>query len=295
VPRQFTRRYELIIQPVDGDTRRITDLRINFEITKSLISYPNLAKIIIYNANIDTRAALQRNGTRILLNAGYEGDTNLLFVGEIRNVYHYKAGPDRISLIYAGDGQRDWDNANINTTFSASITTREVIDTLLATFANLTVGPVEGVPDTASRLRGQTLSGKTSMVLDELARELGFNWSIQDEEVVISPVNSFLAGDESVLITADTGLLNVPVLTEVGVDVRVLLNHRLLPNRAFTIESTTQDSAQGNLFLRTRMRSEASGIYKVQEVKFVGNSRQGDWVANVRGLTPLQTQNQIIA
>ncbi len=49
VARQYKRVYDLTIIPEDGEARVIRDLRITFEITKSILSFPNLCKLIIYN------------------------------------------------------------------------------------------------------------------------------------------------------------------------------------------------------------------------------------------------------
>ncbi len=77
--RQYKRKYSLTIDDNSGSIRIIENLRIRFEITKSLISHPNIAKIEIFNANQDTLSALQKKFTKITFNAGYEGSVRLLF------------------------------------------------------------------------------------------------------------------------------------------------------------------------------------------------------------------------
>ena len=78
-------------------------------------------------------------------------------------------------------------------------------------------------------------------------------------------------------------MLGTPTVTEIGADVRTLLNPRLLPNRAFQIESINTDIQLGNLFFRDIKRTSAEGTYKIQEVKFSGDSRDGEWVSEVKG------------
>jgi len=281
--RQYKRVYELTIVPTSGETRIIDELRINFEITKSVLSFPNLARIQIYNPNKDTLAALQSKFTKIVLNAGYQGDSRLLFTGEIRNVFQMKIGVDRIATVYAGDGQRDWQNASFNKTFTESVTISAAIDEVLKTFKEVTVGALEGIPQIADKLRGQTLSGSSKDILDQFADEYGFNWSIQDGQVVTTPIEQPLTNAEAVLINAATGMIGSPTVTEIGADVTTLLNPRLLPNSAFKIESVNADIQLGNLFFRDVPRTNAEGTYKVQEVSFKGDSREGDWLSSVKG------------
>jgi len=283
VARQYKRAYDLTIIPQDGEARVIRDLRINFEITKSILSFPNLCRLNIYNPNEDTLAALQKKFTKIVINAGYEGDVRLLFKGEIRNVFQNRAGVDRLITIYAGDGERDWQNATFNKTFTENVTISSAIEEVLKSFEEVTVGVVNGLPQVADKLRGQTLSGSSKDILDQFADEYGFDWSIQDGEVIITPVESPLEGDEAVLVNAATGMIGSPTVTEIGADVTTLLNPRMLPNKAFKIESVNADIQLGNLFFRDIKRTTAEGTYKIQEVTFKGDSREGDWVSSVKG------------
>jgi len=283
VARQYKRVYDLTIVPTDGESRVIKELRVNFEITKSILSFPNLCKLIIYNPNEDTLSTLQKKYTKILLNAGYEGDLLLLFKGEIRNIYQSKNGTDRIITIYAGDGERDWQNSTFNKTFTENVTISNAIQEVLKSFEEVTIGVINGLPQVADKLRGQTLSGSSKDILDGFADEYGFDWSIQDGEVVITPTESPLEGDEAVLVNAATGMIGSPTVTEIGADVTTLLNPRMLPNRAFKIESVNADIQLGNLFFRNIKRTSAEGTYKIQEVSFKGDSREGEWTSMVKG------------
>ncbi len=281
--RQYKRKYDLTIISSEGEARVIRDLRINFEITKSELSFPNLAKIIIYNPNSDTIAALQKKFTKIVLNAGYENDIRLLFKGELRNVFQSKASRDRTITIYAGDGERDWQNATFNKTFTENISVNTAIQDILKTFKETTVGILEGLPSVADKLRGQTLSGSSKDILNQFASEYGFNWNIQDGEIFTTPIEQPLQDGEAVLVTAATGMIGSPIITEIGANVTTLLNPRLLPNRAFKIESVNVDVQMGNLFFRNVKKTTAEGIYKVQEVVFKGDSREGDWLSSAIG------------
>lgn len=281
--RQYKRTYSLTITPEEGNSRIITDLRIDFEITKSVISFPNLAKITIYNPNQETISLLQRRYTFISLNAGYENNSSLIFMGEIRNVFHSKPSVDRFVTIYAGDGERSWQNAMINRTLGQNITVTTAINTLLESFEGLSIGSVRGLPDVADRLRGQTLSGSSKNILDDFAREYGFDWSIQDNELIVNPVDSVLEDSTSILVSASTGMVGTPIITEIGADVTTLLNPDMLPNRSFTIESVSSETQLGNLFFRQVPRTSAEGVYKIIETTFKGDSREGDWLSLSKG------------
>jgi len=281
--RQYKRVYELTVIPPGGEARVIKGLRVNFEITKSILSFPNLARITLYNPNQDTLSALEEKYTRIVLNAGYEGDLRLLFKGDVRNVFQTKTGRDRLLTIYSGDGEKSWQNATFNKTLSESLSVSSAIEEVLKTFSDVNIGTLQGLPQVADKIRGQVLSGSSKDIMDNFAEEYGFSWSIQDGEIVITPEQEPLEGDEAVLITAATGMIGSPTVTEIGADVTTLLNPRLLPNRAFLIESLNAEVTIGNLFFRNVKRTTAEGLYKIQEVVFRGDSRDGDWLSSVKG------------
>tara|TARA_R110000764_G_scaffold43177_1_gene97004 strand:- start:3677 stop:4411 length:735 start_codon:yes stop_codon:yes gene_type:complete len=239
--------------------------------------------LVIYNPNQETLSALQNKFTKIVLNVGYEGDVRLLFKGEVRNVFQMKSGVDRLITVYAGDGERDWQNATFNKTFSETVTINKAIEEVLKSFEEVSTGAIEGLPQGADKLRGQTLSGSSKDIMDEFANEYGFDWSIQDGEIVITPIESPLQNNEAVLLTAATGMLGSPTVTEIGANAVSLLNPRLLPNRAFKIESVNADIQLGNLFFRGIKKTSAEGTYKIQEVVFKGDSREGEWTSSVKG------------
>lgn len=281
--RQYKRKYELTISPVNQNPKIITDLRVKFEITKTLLSYPNLCKLEIYNPNAETLSYLQRKYTNITINAGYEGNVRLLFTGDVRNVFQNRKGVDRILTVYAGDGERAWQNATFNKTFTSSVSIQSVINDVLKTFEGISSGVIEGIPNVKDKLLGQTLSGSSRDILDTFAKEYGFTWSIQNQEVIITPIENPIEGDEAVLITSATGMIGSPTITEIGADVTTLLNPRLTPNRAIKIESVNADVQLGNLFFRNIAKTSGEGVYKIQEVTFKGDSREGDWLSIVKG------------
>lgn len=281
--RQYKKSYDLTVIPVDGDTRVIKDLRINFEITKSVLGPPNLGMIEIYNPNPDTLAALQNKFTKVILNAGYEGNVRLIFKGDIRNVLQMRQGPDRIATVYAADGDKDWKNSTFNKTFAESVSIKSAIDEVLASFSGLTIGPLEGIPDEPDKLMGQTLSGSSKDIMDVFADQYGFNWNIQDGEMVVTPIDQPLEGSAIALINSATGMIGSPTLTEIGADVTTLLNPSLMPNTSFKIESQTANVSMGNLFFRNINKTTAEGTYKIQESVFKGDTHNSTWFSVIKG------------
>lgn len=268
-----------------GKTKTIEGLRIAFEITKSIKSYPNLATIQIYNPNSETSAMLNIKYAEIILNAGYQGRVRLLFKGQVRNTLESSDGIDNILTVYAGDGEVDWQNSIFNKTISENITISQLVRDLANTLNNTMIGALEGLERPADKVYGQTLSGNSKDILDTLAKDYGFDWSIQDGMLITVPQDQVISDREAVLVTGATGMIGSPTITEIGANVTTLLNPDLMPTRAFKIESLGSQTSIGNLQFRELRKTRAEGSYKTIQVTFSGDTHSDNWYSMVEGIT----------
>ena len=269
-------------------SKSITDLRIVFDITKSNRSYPNIAKIDIYNPNDETVSMITSDDPLIILKAGYEGNQGILFRGKQRNVFDNRLAEDRILTIYAADGYRDWDSAIYNKTLSENLKIKDIVLELFQTLTGsgeVTIGSIEGLEQPADKLRGQTLSGSSKDILDLLAEDYNFKWSIQDGEIILTEEYNAIDYLESVLLNQNTGLIGSPTVTEIGAEAVSLINPNLLPGRLFTIESRSSQLALSNLQFRNVRRSSANGTYRAYEVSFKGDTHSNQWFSLVKGIS----------
>ena len=283
--RQFDRRYNLTIIPPEGNARRIEELELSFDIKKTLYGYPNLGTLKLLNPNLDTINTLRRKYTRIILNLGYGDDLRLAFRGDVRNVTQTKTSTKREITIYAGDGARDFNNSTFNKTFEAGIPTQEIAREVIGTFRSLVAGDISGVPMVADHPDGLSLSGQSSKILDDLARQYEADWSIQDGVVNVLQADRTLGGQEAIVINSGSGMIGSPTVTERGANVTTLLNTQIVPGALFSIKAVGSEVSLGNLFFRTEnVRTNASGFYKAVTVDLKGNSRRGDWYSSIEGI-----------
>ena len=280
--RQYLRQYTLVLD--DGENQRIIrQLRIGFEIKKSIQSYPNLAKIVIYNPNKDTISVCQKKYSKVLLSAGYENDEKLLFKGQIRTALINKKGVDQIVTIFSGDGQKDWEGSFFNKTYSSDTKLDVIIDQLVGSFQNTTKGIIPKLGSIGDKMRGQTLSGLTRDILDQFAQNYGFQWSIQDGVFNLRKNNEIDTSTEMLVINSLTGMIGEPTVTHIGADVKILLNANAKPNAAFKVESIGSSVQQGNLYFQEPRKTRAEGIYKIFEVVHNGDTHSDEWSTSIRG------------
>lgn len=282
---QYLRSYNLFINPVgENAPREISKLKIEFEIIKSTIKYPNTAMITITNPNQNTIAALSEKDTEVTLNVGYGTELSLIFFGKIVNVINTATSIERTVTIYARDGIQDWETAVFNKTFESTVSPKEVFDEVVKSFKEVFVAGTVELPKSFDNLRGMTLSGATKDVMQKILDKFNLNWSIQDNQLIVRDELQKFETQNAVVISPETGMINSPAVTEVGADVTTLLNPQLLPYKVFNITSSNAEVTFGNLLFREVPRTSGEGYYWIREVKFTGNSRQGDWHSEVIGV-----------
>lgn len=280
--RQYIRNAELIV----GDATtglKISKLRISFEITKDLQGFPNLAKIQVYNLSEESRSKIQDTFESVILSVGYGEDLSTIFTGDIRNVQKVRRGVDIITEIYGGDGNKDFAEAYFNKSFVAGTSVTDIINEVKKEFKTVASGVIQGIDNTAQKLFGSSFSGPASQVLNQLGDENNFDWSIQDGQLDIIGRNATL--DETFVISARTGMIGSPTITEIGADVTALLNPSILPGRKIKIESTAPNFDLGNLNFRTVNKTLGEGTYKVIKVVHSGDTHSQTWHSNITGST----------
>ena len=282
MPLQYKRQYELLIGAAETGVR-IIDMRVKFEVTKDLTGYPNLAKIQVFNLSKATRAKIENEFDSVIFNAGYENSVGLLFKGEIRNVTHLKQGVDTITTIYAHSGAKDFDTSKVNISFKEGTKIKNIVEHVISTFKEVTHGVVEGLDGLGDRLQGVTLSGSSKDIMDQLAQENNFEWSINDGVIDVIPKNKTI--DKTFVITNVTGMLGSPTITEIGADVKTLLNPELIPNGKIKIESITAAISLGDLNFRNVNKTIGEGLYKIQKVTHVGDTHDNQWDSTIVGVT----------
>lgn len=286
--RQWKRHAQVVIGK-GGSGLLVENLRVHFEVSKTVESAPNVAVIKIYNLSPINEAKVKNEFDEILLNAGYEGALRLVFRGNIKHVYRYRDKSDYITEIEAGDGDKDFRKAVMNETLAAGTTNAQLVDRAVGSF-KATGGTAKGVVqiNDRARLRGKVISGNTRDVLHDVARESGANWSIQDGQLVIVKANGVLP-DEAIVITAETGMLGAPEINDKGIAVKCLLNPQLRVNGAIKLDNNgikakrqkAQALGKKQEDQKEPVRLDPDGIYKVLKITHKGDTRGQDWVSEI--------------
>lgn len=256
--RLYLRQVIVTVLPPVGEPKRISELRVKFRSIKNEESKPNTMELEIYNLSETTRTSLEGKKTSIILEAGYEDTTEVIFTGNITKVVHEKDGPDIASKIELADGGNKYRNARISKGIPPGAKITQAIDELIKAM-DLTKGPIIGIPK-GQYANGLTMQGLAKDRLDEICKSNGLRWSIQDGSIQIIPEKKTTL-DSVVIVSPDTGLIGSPNKTKNGIEFKTLLQPVLKPGKRVKMESR---------FI--------NGIFKISTVNHSGDSQEGDFI-----------------
>lgn len=279
----FDRRCRVLIgrQPADSfdlktpDAMVIENLRCTFKVERDLKPGPNKLEVVVFNLSQQSRAELVGKGFRIVLQAGYEGSVSQIFSGDVRTFSHEHQGPDWVTKMQAGDGERAFAFARVNQSWKPGINLKDVA---IATVKALQTDPGNAIEKISQKLTGQFASGyvqfsQASTELTRLLQPAGLEWSIQDGRVEILEPRETLAATVPV-ISPTTGLIGTPALgapdakgAPTKLKVKSLLVPLLRPGQKFKLESDA-----------------LNGFYKASKVVHAGDTRGGDWYTDIEAL-----------
>lgn len=276
-------------EPVVG--REFTEtLRIAFDVTKTIYRAPNVATIKLYNLTQDHEEAIRDEYKDLALDCGYGGEAQGIFRGNIRFVYAYREGNDRIVEIQAGDGDKDFKDGEVNFTLAAGHTDEDAIKRLLENMGTTVLGYVAGKNLTKAKILGKTYSGTVRRVMDVIARNNEAHWTIQDGKLSMVPVRSTLP-NEAIRVDSNTGLLGTPQINDKGIALKVQLDPRMVPNGKIWLSNNEVKAAvfKPPMLLREEqkgskapIRLDPDGIYKLFVVNHKGDTRGGDWFSECK-------------
>lgn len=278
-------------------TTRITDLDVTFEIEKTLKDEPNTCSLTVYNLSEDQRAALEElndpgkavstlatskvkiaarkvvtKGIPVQIEAGYENDgaLSLLWLGDLRTAHSHHDGPDWVTVLESGDGEKAWQNARIHVSFGPKTPVLTVL-TALVREMGLGEGNLAQVAKTlevtgTGRLltRGCVLSGRVQDELGAWCRSADLEYSIVDGAIQFVNRGKALAAT-AIRLSAETGMIGAPSVDIDGnLKARMLMMPDVRPGRLVVVDA-----------------ERVKGNYKIEKAKWHGDSAGADWFIEI--------------
>ena len=215
---QYLRKASLLIELAGATEKTLMDLsELHFTFTTVAVTLetPKSLQLRIYNLKDDTARAVTIEGSIIFLSAGYEGNFDQIFQGEIVQNRRGRNGADSYLDITAVDGDGLYNYSLVNLTVSAGT---DVIGRIgaIAQAAGAKVGTLVTQTHGERLHRGRTYFGLAREHLSSLCGTIGADWCIHNGELEIVGQNAYKPGDVPVL-NSETGMIGVPEQMEEGI------------------------------------------------------------------------------
>jgi len=283
---QYGRQAQLLIG-AGSSLIDLSQMEMEFQVQGVMLETPMTAMIRVYNLKPDTARRVTSEGAQVVLSAGYEGNFNTIFNGQlIQARIGRENGTDTYLDITAAVGDYAYNHGFLNMTVSAGT---DIIGRLgqVAGAIGLPVGTIQAPPSGTALPRGQVFFGLARDHLRAMCASIGADWCINGNgELDVIASGSYKPGDIPV-INASTGLIGVPEQTEIGVMVRCLLNPNLQQNMVVQLDNAQiqQYGYSSNLNAQASAAFvpplSADGRYKILVVNHVGQTRGNDWYTDL--------------
>jgi hypothetical protein len=274
---QFLRKVGLIVGNASGQGLDLSELHIRFTIWSATTQSPKHTTIRVYNVADVTAKRLQQEFQQVFLQAGYGDNVGQIFAGAIKQIRKGRENAtDTFIDIIAADGDEAYNWSVVNTTLAAGWSQTDYHGALIQSMSPY--GVVAGyVPQFASTQlpRGKVCYGMTKDYMRQLAGSAGTQWTIQDGQLHMVPVNSYLP-NESIVITSGTGMIGVPTQTVDGIIVKCLLNPNIKPGSRIQIDNASIQHASLSVdYTATNYfpSLDDDGFYKVYAMTQIGDTR----------------------
>lgn len=267
----FDRRFILNLGGIlirGGGTGAEQGVHVEFDVTKSLKPEPNKCHVRVWNLNESHRLMLEQlQDVPTQIEAGYKGNTSLVFLGNLRTALSVRDKADIMTGLGCGDGELPIRKSRINVAIAKNTPTDEVLRK---------VAKAIGVDDgnlnqaaTAIRIRfagsgnafmmGTVLTGSAADEMTHICRSLDLEWSVQNGKLQILERGKALAL-EAIKLSDTSGLIGVPTVDNKGVcSFKMLMQKDVSPGRLIVLDA-----------------ARLKGQFKVTDTVHTG-SIEGDW------------------
>lgn len=299
---QYLRKCTLLVSNANGDGLDLSKLHIKFVVKRSDTQAPNIAEIKIYNLEDKTAQRIQKEFSKVVLQAGYEQNFGVIFQGNIKQVIRGRENAtDTFLEIIAGDGDLAYNFAIVNATLAKGTGQAEQVSAAIGAMnstGGVKAGHIGDLPP--SKLpRGKVMYGMSRDYLKQSADTSGKTWSIQDGQVQFIPLTSYLPG-EAVVLTSKTGMIGTPQQTNEGLNVKCLLNPLIKVGGRVQVDNDSIARYKINLTVPNSPANipaplTADGVYYVLVIEHGGDTRGQDWYSTLTCLNVDVTSNPINA
>jgi len=264
---QFTRTAKLLVRR-EEEIKEFENLRIEFDVLKGDDSDANTSKIAIYNLNESSRKFFESQKLTAQLTAGYKGIVDdpvegIIFLGDVAETKTAKKGADILTILEVGDSEENIINSFLDKTYKAGTFYKNIISDLISNLGVIFNSKELEKLSNKKIFNSLTVSGQTKKNLDKILENENFFFTIQTGELKLIKKN-VLDKNKAILLTPKTGLLNIPIVKNDGLEILALINSLVRPGTTIKVES-----------------ENVNGFFLTESCEFKGDTRGKDWFMKI--------------
>lgn len=262
-------------------------LRIKFNIEQEAYYINQMAQISIYNVNGKTKRLLESSSI-VVLSAGYQLNSGIVYQGNIVNAYDNRVQPDYVFLLVCLDYQRQY--LPISLTIKKGSTPQEAIEQFASVVNDVKFNAVNmrNLPTKPIEEDIHIPQMEYTMAMNKLGDILGVRIWITNTNIYAIPRNMTSAPTNAPVIEIDykNGMVGSPSfnVANTGVNITSLLNHKLAPASLVKVKTLNPQVQAGQAkFINFTQQDIAKGEWLIQSVTHQGDSWDGEWTTFIQG------------
>lgn len=245
----FGRKYRITVSDAQGNGIDVSQLRCTFNIVKTIQMQPNTSEVTIYNLNAQTENSIMLYGSRVTIEAGYEGSQfGLIFDGDILQTIREKEDSTTYKFtILALDSDRAINFEIANYSIVRGQTARSIVDNMLGKAQYpVFLGSISDKLDSTALTRGKVMFGKSSDYLRQIAKTYSLQYYMDDGKLNLINMEDLPEG-EAFELNPESGLIGTPQQTDYGISGQCLLNPQIKLNTLIHIDNSLVRAKQINV------------------------------------------------
>lgn len=267
----------------------LSALDMAFKVKRTLKKKPNTAIIRVWGLSPTSRLYLSSpKKLAVSLAAGYDGENELLFLGQTRNSFSQQEGPENVTTFETGDSEKIMQAAGLKLTWGSQTAVQVALRAIQATIPEIVSGSQvsnwQKSNAAFATIGGRTfhpvggaVDRKSIRYVDDICRSYGLIWWIDNGALNVMPKGGSLAGQE-LLISEDSGMVGSPSIDNAGfLKVKSLIRKGLHPGAIIRVQA-----------------ANVTGDFRIDSCEYVGGNAAGhrEWYAEMLCTNPKNASGQ---
>jgi len=256
----------------------------------------NVCQINLFNLKEETSNEITKKGKSIKLYAGYDV-VEPLFFGKIANVIRTKVGVDSTDIMTT----LHCSNSDLNKIVVAEAISKKDLIQFIKFLCDKNNIKYTIDSKVSGMIENTTFSGTFISIIAKLSEQFNFTFFVNNGYLVIK---SLTKGKVKHTFTPETGLYDIPEVTEKGVNITIPLYPSINPSDIFKLSSEFARFTIGSVEFQNRIsqggfkdyiklieNGRYSGEYITLSIEHEGDTHDNTWQTKIDGISKFKKDN----